>query len=98
MMGFGFLVERFGLFLRELAAMRDLPPSKAHGLSLWIGTMLVLLGVAVNVGAAIEHARRARAIGVEAPWAGAGSKFGIGVAVLLAVVGVLMALHLSFLR
>jgi putative membrane protein len=56
MMGFGFVVARFGLFLRELAAA-DGAPRRPPGLSLWIGTALVLLGVAVTVLAAVQHAR-----------------------------------------
>src|SRR6202161_4616834 len=55
MMGFGFVVARFGLFLRELAAVRDVSPQHSTGLSLWVGTTLVILGVAVNVAAAVKH-------------------------------------------
>ena len=37
LMGFGFVVARFGLFLRELSAVRpDLPPHQGTG-SQWIG-------------------------------------------------------------
>jgi putative membrane protein len=57
MMGFGFVVARFGLFLRELASMRDLPPQQPVGVSLWIGTALVLFGVAVTIGATLRHWR-----------------------------------------
>src|ERR1700676_4458494 len=55
MMGFGFVVARFGLFLRELAAVSDVAPRQRSGLSLWVGTTLVIFGVAVNVGAAVKH-------------------------------------------
>ena len=57
MMGFGFVVARFGLFLRELVAHdRDLP-IRSYGVSLWIGTTLVLLGVATSLIAAGQHFR-----------------------------------------
>lgn len=59
MMGFGFVVARFGLFLRELAAVRGLSPHQGR-LSLWAGVALVGLGVAVNVYAAIRHVRFTR--------------------------------------
>ena len=50
LMGFGFVVARFGLFLREIEAVRQAAPLKAPtGLSLWIGTALILLGVLVNL-------------------------------------------------
>src|SRR3712207_370883 len=55
MMGFGFVVARFGLFLHELAAAGHIAAPASGGLSLWIGTALVLLGVAVNVLAALQH-------------------------------------------
>jgi putative membrane protein len=55
MMGFGFVVARFGLFLREFAALPKPSPHHHSGLSLWVGATLVVLGVATNVGAAIKH-------------------------------------------
>ena len=67
-MGFGFVVARLGLFLRELAALPDLPAHPHSGLSLWVGTTLVFMGVAINVGAAITHWRSGRGIGGD--WAG----------------------------
>ena len=44
-MGFGFVVERFGLFLRMVTQ----PPLSAsqRGFSLWLGVALLLLGAAV---------------------------------------------------
>src|SRR5471030_2002135 len=53
MMGFGFVVARFGLFLREMATMRDVPPQSHSGLSLSVGTTLVILGVVVNILASV---------------------------------------------
>src|SRR5437868_1703146 len=60
MMGFGFVVARFGLFLRELAAVRNGPAHHSSGLSLWIGATLVVLGILVNLLAAREHVRFVR--------------------------------------
>ncbi len=49
LMGFGFVVARFGLFLREVAAVADAkPPALSAWMSVWIGTALVLFGVAVT--------------------------------------------------
>jgi len=45
MMGFGFVVARFGLFLRELAAVPGMPHQKHTGFSLWMGTTLVVLAL-----------------------------------------------------
>jgi len=43
MMGFGFVVARFGLFLREIAAVHAASPPQQHGISLWVGTTLVVV-------------------------------------------------------
>ena len=51
LMGFGFVVSRFGLFLRELAAVQKIPQPVSHGTSLWLGLGLVVLGVILNVAA-----------------------------------------------
>jgi putative membrane protein len=59
LMGFGFVVARFGLFLRELAA-EGRPGRHPHaaGLSLYLGVGLVALGVGVTVAASVKHAKR----------------------------------------
>lgn len=92
MMGFGFVVARFGLFLHEIALARGEVP-RAGGGSLAAGTALVLLGVVVNVYAAVSHARFARRFE-----RGEGERhdhrFGIAIASLLAAVGFAMAVYL----
>jgi putative membrane protein len=55
MMGFGFVLARFGLFLRVLASDRHAPPHQPSGLSLGLGIALVILGVLANAYAAIRH-------------------------------------------
>lgn len=57
LMGFGFVVARFGLFLRELAQTTSTRKFESTGVSLIIGTGLLLIGAAVNVGATISHVR-----------------------------------------
>ena len=53
LMGFGFVVARFGLFLREMA--RDGAPS-SHGTGAsGVGVVLVLVGIALNVWASARH-------------------------------------------
>lgn len=92
MMGFGFVVARFGLFLRELAAARGESFSEGSG-SLLAGTALVILGVVVNLHAAVAHVRFRRRYGQGDPTP-SHSSFGIVIAGLLAVVGVSMAVYL----
>lgn len=94
LMGFGFVVARFGLFLRELALMPGITLAPDRVLSAPLGTALVLLGVAVQVLAIVRHVQRVREyrqgrLGWERP-----SRLGIAVAVLLALTGAVMAIHL----
>jgi putative membrane protein len=57
LMGFGFVVARFGLFLREIAMTTHDLPLESTGASLWMGIALLLLGAVVNVAASINHVR-----------------------------------------
>ena len=50
LMGFGFVVARFGLFLRELAAAA-VPVAHHPGASMAVGVGLTLTGVAVTAAA-----------------------------------------------
>jgi putative membrane protein len=38
LMGFGFVVARFGLFLKELQVAQRISSAQSYGLSLWFGT------------------------------------------------------------
>ena len=96
MMGFGFVVARFGLFLRELAAVSDVAQRQHSGLSLWVGTTLVIFGVAVNVGAAIKHWYTIRRLKRNQPLEFSAWSLGLTVAFLLGLVGLLMAIYLVF--
>jgi putative membrane protein len=63
LMGFGFVVARFGLFLQELPAAQAAPSAQRYGVSLWFGTALMGAGVASNLLAGWHHARLIRIIG-----------------------------------
>jgi putative membrane protein len=93
MMGFGFVVARFGLFLHEIAAVRTPAVPARPGFSLWIGTALVLLGVLVNALAALEHRRFLRALrSAELPRRA--SYLGVGVCLATAAIGLGMTAYL----
>ena len=94
MMGFGFVVARFGLFLRELAAMKDVSPHQHSAFSLWMGTTLVVLGVAVNLAAAVMHWHTVRLLEQGQPIRFRPISLGLVVALLLRVLGLLMAGYL----
>src|SRR6516164_1236804 len=60
LMGFGFVVARFGLFLQQLAAIQHTNQEQSYGLSLWFGTALIIAGVIVNFASALRHTRMVR--------------------------------------
>src|SRR5690348_11701519 len=62
LMGFGFVVARFGLFLQELQVAQHSQSAQSFGFSLWFGTALIAVGVIVNVLAGWRHARLIRAL------------------------------------
>lgn len=96
MMGFGFVVARFGLFLRELASVRGAPPEQRLGISLWVGTALILIGVAVTVGAALKHWQTVRRLAHGQPIPIRPLSLATIVAMLLALLGLAIAAYLVF--
>lgn len=96
MMGFGFVVARFGLFLREIAAAEHEPVGRRLGVSLWVGTTLVLLGVVVNVCAAIKHYQAVSRLDRGEPLRFRPLSLGNIVALVLALLGVIVAVYLVF--
>ncbi|MDL2338757.1 MAG: DUF202 domain-containing protein, partial [Pseudomonadota bacterium] len=61
LMGFGFVVERFGLFLR-MVGNQPLSPSQ-RGFSLWLGVSLLLIGAGVAVISALQFRTVVRGLG-----------------------------------
>ena len=59
LMGFGFVVARFGIFLQQIQVMQG-ASAEPYGLSLWFGTALIGVGVVVNVFAGWNYIRLVR--------------------------------------
>jgi putative membrane protein len=95
LMGFGFVVARFGLFLRRLAAFREVPPAHETGASLWIGVTLVVLGVAVALLAAAQHRAVLRRLDRREPYVPPRWSLGLLVALVLAALGVVTVVYLT---
>jgi putative membrane protein len=98
LMGVGFAVARFGLFLREMQASQTHAPAHATGLSVWSGVALVTLGVVVNVGAVVRHVTLVRQLRTGTWQAGRISAGAILLALVLAAVGAGMAIYLLLMR
>lgn len=100
-MGFGFVVARFGLFLRELGVQgvrQSHATTHTTGPSLWLGTALVIVGVVVNVSATFLHVREVKDLAAGTWIAGRPSKTAVAVALLLAVAGIGLACYLVLVR
>jgi putative membrane protein len=95
MMGFGFVVARFALWLRTIALATAPAPPPTHHLSIWFGTALVLIGVATNLLAAHRHRRYLRALDAGDADPSLEPTFATTIAMLLAALGLAMAAYLA---
>jgi uncharacterized membrane protein YidH (DUF202 family) len=62
LMGFGFVLARFALFMGEIHVMQNGRSAEPSGFSLWSGTGLIAVGVIVNVFAGWHHLSMFRAL------------------------------------
>lgn len=98
LMGFGFVVARFGLFLQALRSEHSSFQARPYGPSFWFGTALIVLGVVVNVACARNHVRLVRELNEGRSTTGRPSSLALAVAVILAIVGVAMAIYIIVVR
>jgi len=98
LMGIGFAVARFGLFLRQLSPGLFTQAEHSTGVSVWSGVCLVALGVIVIVDAIVRHFQIVHQLSSGSWTAGRVSKSAVALALLLACLGAGMALYLLFIR
>ncbi len=98
LMGFGFVVARFGIYLRQLQVMQHAPVAKSSGLSSGFGIALIAAGVLVNVLSGWHHVRLIRALDRGERMHSRGSLQPVAVALFLALVGLAMAIYLVSVR
>jgi putative membrane protein len=91
LMGFGFVVERFGLFLR-MVGNQPLSLSQ-RGFSLWLGVGLLLIGALVAVTSALQFRTVVRGLGEKEIPRGYGTSLGVWLNSLLALVALALAIH-----
>jgi putative membrane protein len=97
-MGFGFVVARFGLFLSLLAAQRGLPVSTidaASHLSSAVGIALVVLGAVAILFAALQHRNFVLSLPVSDLPTSINRAFPLVVAALLGILGLVLAVYLA---
>lgn len=93
-MGFGFVVARFGLFLREMAAAEHAVTHHSSAMSFWVGTGLIVLGVLVMGGGAIQHISIMRQFARQEPWQPKVSLLGLMLTGVLVCVGTVLTAYL----
>jgi putative membrane protein len=98
LMGFGFVVARFGLFLREVQTIQKLPVQPHSGASLWLGTGLVGMGVVAEIAATVRHLKLVQQLKSGAPFDGRASRTAVITAILLAAIGLALAAYLLLVR
>jgi putative membrane protein len=100
LMGIGFAVSRFGLFLRQVTAAESHLPANTRttGLSLWSGVALVALGVIVTLGSALRHVQLIHQLSSGTWLPGKVSRDAIVLGLILAAIGIGMAAYLMLVR
>jgi putative membrane protein len=98
LMGFGFVIARFGLFLREIARVGEVamhPRPLLTAVSTFAGTALMVVGVAVLLIAVVNHRRAVNLVmRGELPLSSRWSA-GVVVSLILAAIGLGMAIYLT---
>jgi putative membrane protein len=92
LMGFGFVVARFGLFLKEMSG--HAPGVRTYGFSLWAGSAMVLLGAMMNLAAVARHLEVIGRLNRGESIVSRPSPIGIAVGILLGLVGIAMVVFL----
>jgi uncharacterized protein (DUF302 family)/uncharacterized membrane protein YidH (DUF202 family) len=98
LMGFGFVVARFGLFLQQLQIMQSNSAAESYGVSLWFGTALIAVGVVVNIYAGIHHLHLVRELDRGDTFRSRSTTKAVAITFFLALVGLAMAIYLISIR
>jgi uncharacterized protein (DUF302 family)/uncharacterized membrane protein YidH (DUF202 family) len=92
--GFGFVVARFGLFLGALQTGNSNFQARSAGPSLWFGATLIVLGTTINLVSARRHCRLVRELNCGGSEYRRPSSIGIALAFALAALGLITSIHL----
>jgi putative membrane protein len=98
LMGFGFVVARFGLFLQQIQFIQHGQSKASYGLSLWFGTALIVAGILVNILSAVRHLRLVQDLDHDKTEGARSPILAIATALFLALIGLVMAIYLLSVR
>ncbi|MGA2891829.1 MAG: DUF202 domain-containing protein [Xanthobacteraceae bacterium] len=96
-MAFGFLIERFDLFLRYAVPQMAQQQLTPHGQAFanWAGLAFIAIGVAMIVLAGARFFRTAKDIDSEATVASPGERLDLALALLIGLLGAALFLYMS---
>ncbi len=98
LMGIGFAVSRFGLFLRQVSSVESHVPTRTTGLSLWSGVGLVALGVIVTLSSVLRHIQLVHQLSSGTWRPGRVSRDAVILGLILAAIGIGMAIYLMLVH
>jgi putative membrane protein len=98
LMGIGFAVSRFGLFLRQFSAPESQRPYHPTGPSLWTGVALVTLGVIVTLSSVLRHIQLIHELSSGTWQPGRISRDAVILGLILTAIGIGMAIYLILVR
>lgn len=96
LMGLGFVLARFGLFLQEFNHIQPDFQVRSYGISLWMGIALILMGVSVSLLSMFRHLRMLKQLEAGESLYLHRPRLVIGVTVALVILGLVMAGYLIF--
>jgi putative membrane protein len=92
LMAFGFVIERFGLFVQLLLFQRGITVQR--GLSFWIGLVCILLGAFLSLDASIRLRRFLRGLMPDAIPVSHRVSTGVFASLAVALLGVALSIYL----
>ena len=96
-MAFGFIIERFDLFLKVAAPQLSERQLATHGerFANWAGLSFIVIGVATIAIAWLRFSRTTKDIDRQDEVAGPGERFDLALAIMIGLLGASLALYLS---
>ena len=91
LMGFGFVVERFGLFVQRV--MRDAAPESDRNFSLGLGVVLLLMGAVVALVSARQYWHLTKVLAPEVFPPGYWANAGVVLNITIAFIALILALR-----
>ena len=98
LMGFGFVVARFGLFLREMELTQHPLTIRSTRFTVTVGTVLILIGVIVNVASVLQHVRFVNDLKSGRELNLRPAVLAVIIALALALIGLVVTIYLLFVR